>query len=143
MKECVTYAVPSCRWRDSGSWDTDREASRFCSAAFGCSSPKEKHKSYGSFTALSRPLSVNHQDVKDSHLLSVQGVSGQFGQVKELQVQRAKLGQDAASGRCPAPTPAGATATESRAAAWTPTLYRADQHTPAKSLRCIPHNTHP
>lgn len=66
---------------------------------------------------VSRPLSVNHQDVKDSHLLSVQGVSGQFGQVKELQVQRAKLGQDAASGRCPAPTPAGATATESRAAA--------------------------
>lgn len=65
---------------------------------------------------MSRAFRVNQRDGNDSCLLSEQGVSGQFGQVDELQVQRAELGQDAAAGRCPAPTPAGATATESRAA---------------------------
>ncbi len=110
-------------------------------SSFGCSSPKEKHKSTVHSRPVSRPLSVNHQDVKDSRLLSEQGVSGQFGQVKELQVPRAKLGQDAAASRCPAPTPAGATANREQSRGVNTHAIQSDQHTPAKSLRCIPPET--
>lgn len=51
-------------------------------------------------------------DDSKPHLLCVNGIVGQLGQMDELQVQGPELSQDAAPGRRPAPTPTGATATE-------------------------------
>lgn len=54
------------------------------------------------------------------NLFCINGVSGKFCQMHELQVQRPKFSQDAAPGRRPSPVPTGAAVTEGETAVLLP-----------------------